>query len=434
MNSAVPPELHRSGFLETFSEPTESVYRRWALIRSWPSVRVILWISVLVWVSNPLFQPYVLELDDGFPLKVYLVAWGVGLPLVLASAVLPVRHIRGWMPPAVLTLTGFAGLLCISWSGAENIPTLFVATTILFLFLAPVLQFPFRSTAMVLALTVPATVVAAAVAADRDGSWSNALSYELWLLAATSTYALAISLVIERSSRGRFVDERVITRQHEELVSSRAMIRRYAPPAVVDRIEHGDTTVDSAQRRRVTVFFADVVGFTTLADRLDPEALAEIVNEYLGSVAQIVESHGGTLNEFAGDGVMGLFGAPDDMEPREQVIAALDAALELQRSLPQWSRRWYPLGIDQDLQARIGINTGVVSVGTFGSAVRATYTGIGLQTNVAARIQAQCEPGSVLLSKTSWHLVSDTHRCQPRGEVEVKGVHYAIAMYELATD
>ncbi|MEO6606208.1 MAG: adenylate/guanylate cyclase domain-containing protein, partial [Aeromicrobium sp.] len=107
---------------------------------------------------------------------------------------------------------------------------------------------------------------------------------------------------------------------------------------------------------------------------------------------------------------------------------------ELQRSLPEWSKRWFALGIDQDLRARIGINTGVVSIGTFGSAVRATYTGIGLQTNIAARIQTECTPGSVLLSKTSWHLVSDTVACQPRGEVEVKGVHFPIAMYEPQAD
>lgn len=429
MDKVVPPELHRSGFLEKFPEPTEATYRRWALERCWPSVRVILWISVLVWITNPLFQPYILEADV-FPVKVYIVAWGVGLPLVLGAAVLPVRLIRSWMPPVVLTLATYAGLFCIGWSEAENIPTLLVATTTLFLFIAPVLQFTLRSTAVVLVLLVPVTVAAAAVEADRDGGWINATSYLFWLLAATSAYALCVALVIERNSRGRFVDERVIARQHDEILISRAMIRRYAPPAVADRIESGDTTVDGAQRRRVTIFFADVVGFTTLADRLDPEALAEIVNEYLGSVAQIVERHGGTLNEFAGDGVMAIFGAPDELEPRDQVRAALAAARELQSSLPKWSQRWYPLGIDQDLKARIGINTGVVSVGTFGSAVRATYTGIGLQTNIAARIQAQCTPGSVLLSKTSWHLISDYIPCQQRGEVEVKGVHFPISMYE----
>jgi class 3 adenylate cyclase len=180
----------------------------------------------------------------------------------------------------------------------------------------------------------------------------------------------------------------------------------------------------------VTIFFSDLVGFTTLADRLDPEALAEIVNEYLGSVAEIIQRYDGTLNEFAGDGVMALFGAPDELDPERQVLAALATARELQESLPVWSRRWYSLGITEDLRARVGISTGAVSVGTFGSSVRATYTGIGLQTNIAARVQASCEPGRILLSGTSWHLVKDVVPCVSRGEVAVKGVHFPIAMYE----
>ena len=73
---------------------------------------------------------------------------------------------------------------------------------------------------------------------------------------------------------------------------------------------------------------------------------------------------------------------------------------------------------------------GTISVGTFGSAVRATYTGIGLQTNIAARIQAEAKPGGILLSNTSWHLIKDTVDCEPRGEVLVKGVHFPIELYE----
>ena len=88
------------------------------------------------------------------------------------------------------------------------------------------------------------------------------------------------------------------------------------------------------------------------------------------------------------------------------------------------------LGIEQSLRVRIGINTGMLSVGTFGSDGRATYTAIGLQMNVAARIQAQCEPGSILLSSASWHLINNTVACDPLGEVTVKGVHFPISIYE----
>ena len=90
---------------------------------------------------------------------------------------------------------------------------------------------------------------------------------------------------------------------------------------------------------------------------------------------------------------------------------------------------WFRLGIEQPLRVRIGINTGMLSVGTFGSDGRATYTAIGLQMNVAARIQAQCEPGGTVLSSASWHLVNDTVDCDALGEVTVKGVHYPISIY-----
>ena len=430
MDGVAPPELRRAGLFDRFAGPTEAIYQEWALARTWPAIRVILWISVVVWATNPLVLPRVLDLDEPFPLEVRLISWAGILPVVLAAALWGGSYLRPWMQPAVLSLTTLAALTSIHLVGADNTPILVMSTTLLFLYLAPVLQFSFRGTAVVLLLTVPATAAVAIVDADGEGTWNGTLTYELWLMVSAALFALVTSLVIENGSRGRFVDERVIALQQEELASSRALIRRYAPPAVADRLEHGDTTVDSAQRRRVTIFFADVVGFTTLADRLDPEALAEIMNEYLGSVAEILDSRGGTLTDFAGDGVMAIFGAPDEMEPRDQVLAAVSAARALQESLPAWSRRWYGLGIDHDLQARVGINTGVVSIGTFGSAVRATYTGFGLQTNIASRIETQCPPGSILLSKTSWHLVSDAVPCRPRGEVDVKGVHFPIAMYE----
>ncbi|MCW2754623.1 MAG: hypothetical protein JWQ32_2034 [Marmoricola sp.] len=430
MDAAAPPELQRAGAFGAFPGPTESLYRQWALKRAWPANRVVLWISILVWASQPVVQPHLLELHGSASPREWLLCCGVSVPILLITALFGGRHLHIWVAPAVLTVTTIEALVAIDWLEAPNTPTLMVSTTLLFLYLAPVLQFPFRSTAFVLLVTVPISVWWATVIADDDGTLNGTLNFELWLLGAGSLFALAMSLVIENNSRRRFVDEQVIARQQEELIRTRALIRRYAPPAVADRIEHGDSTVGTAQRLRVTIFFADVVGFTTLADRLDPEALAEIMNDYLGSVAEIIERHLGTLNEFAGDGVMAIFGAPDELQPRDQVLAAVRAARELQASLPEWSQRWYSLGIDQDLQARIGINTGVVSVGTFGSTVRATYTGIGLQTNIAARIQAQCNPGSVLLSNTSWHLVSDTVTCHPRGEVDVKGVHFPIAMYE----
>jgi class 3 adenylate cyclase len=232
-----------------------------------------------------------------------------------------------------------------------------------------------------------------------------------------------IGIVGEHMLRKTFVGEQIIARQQ-------VLIRRYAPPAVANAIEAGNSaTIDAPQRRRVTALSSDVVGFTRTADALDAESLAQIVHEYMAAMADIVERHGGTVTEFAGDGVMALFGAPSEREPQDQVTGAIAAATEMQATLPVLNQRWFKIGLDHELHTRIGINTGVSSVGTFGSEGRGTYTAIGLQINIAARIQAECEPGSILLSQASWQLVKDTIACESRGEAHVKGVHFPIKLY-----
>jgi class 3 adenylate cyclase len=199
---------------------------------------------------------------------------------------------------------------------------------------------------------------------------------------------------------------------------------------VAERIESGDAkAVGHPQRLRVTAMSSDVAGFTALADQIDPESLSQIINEYMATMSDVVESQGGVVTEFAGDGLMAIFGAPEALEPEVQVRRALSAANAMHARLAELNQSWFRLGIEQPLRVRIGINTGMLSVGTFGSDGRATYTAIGLQMNVAARIQAQCEPGGILLSSASWHLVNDTVECDSLGEVTVKGVHYPISIY-----
>jgi len=226
----------------------------------------------------------------------------------------------------------------------------------------------------------------------------------------------------------------VAARQHAEraLQHSRELIRRYVPPAVANRIIAGEEAeIDTPRRRRLTVFFSDVVGFTEIADRVEPEVITQVINEYLSAMSKIVDAHGGTLNEFSGDGIMALFGAPESMEPREQVRQAVDMALAMQRDMDRLNEGWRELGLGEELQVRMGINTGMLSVGSFGSQGRMTYTAIGLQTNVTARIQAQCQPGEILLSDASWQLIRDEVQCKPKGEIEVKGVHFPIKVYEV---
>lgn len=394
-------------------------YQEWRRQRSLPPVRFLLWFSALAWPVNAVTAPLALSGDR---LERWLwIALGLNFPAVCLTLVLlstgVVRHLNLAISVTIVVVgTSMTWGMALSWESPAGV----VASGLWCLMLCPFLRLPIGYT---IAAAFPLVGSTAAAMITQFDLPETELFPALGIMSASLALGIPFALLNERVLRASFDQEITIENQ-------RALIRRYAPSSVVSRIEDGDTTVDQPHRRKVTVFFSDVVGFTSMADRVDPEALATIVNDYLGSVADLIERHGGTLNEFAGDGVMALFGAPDDMEPQAQVLAALAAAQELQDSLPVWSQDWYQHGIVADAQARIGINTGTISVGTFGSAVRATYTGIGLQTNIAARVQAQAEPGRTLLAHTSWHLVKDQVPCEPKGSVEVKGVHFPIELYQ----
>jgi len=415
--------LDRHGLLGRFDAPVEAEYRQWYEQRILPLAVAMGLASLTAWVIAP-FSIVVLDppnVDRGWA---FGVCWGVNVPVLTIGMWWLLRtggRFLVVLGASAIAVTAADSMLVL---GGATDPTawVFLASGIFYGMLAPMVQAPFAQTCLLaVAIFALATLL---WARQPDASWDvNQSLVFITMIISVLLMAPAMSWVTERGLRARFVDEMTIEQQ-------RILIRRYAPSSVVSRIELGDHTVDHPQRRKVTVFFSDVVGFTTMADRVDPEALAEIVNDYLGSLADLIERHSGTLNEFAGDGVMAIFGAPDDLDPAAQVRAAVAAARELQASLPEWSQGWYQHGILEDAQARVGINTGTISVGTFGSAVRATYTGIGLQTNIAARVQAEAKPGGILLSNTSWHLIKDTVACEPRGEVMVKGVHFPIELYE----
>jgi class 3 adenylate cyclase len=144
------------------------------------------------------------------------------------------------------------------------------------------------------------------------------------------------------------------------------------------------------ERKQVTVLFADVAGFTTLAEQLDPEVVHEIINRCFECLTTEVHRFEGTINQYTGDGVMALFGAPIAHEdsPRR----AVHAALGIQRAIGDVAQALQAeRGLS--LQMRIGINTGLVVVGKIGDDLRMDYTAVGDTTNLVARLQQMAQPG-----------------------------------------
>lgn len=242
----------------------------------------------------------------------------------------------------------------------------------------------------------------------------GAMNFSLLILAA-----LVLVAAVQRSRQ-----------QSRQLQRASDLIGRYVPSQLATRILAGDHPAElKPERRKLTMVFSDVVGFTNTADEMEAEDLVSLLNEYLAEMADIAEEHGSTINQFVGDGLMIIFGAPEQDTDRNNALKAVRMSLAMQQRMDELQKRWFDAGFQRPFHIRIGINTGVASVGDFGSAGRRTYSAIGTQTNLAARIQDRCEPGGVLISHSTWALVKDEIDCQPQGEIRVKGIHYPVHTY-----
>src|SRR5215203_4407514 len=182
------------------------------------------------------------------------------------------------------------------------------------------------------------------------------------------------------------------------------------------------------ERKYVTVLFADVVGSTVVAERLDPEQFAEIMNGAFAFLNASVMKYGGTVARLLGDAILAFFGAPVAHE--DDAERAVRAGLAIQAAAKEYAevvRRNY--GVDFDV--RVGINTGLAVLATVGDEIRTEYTAMGDTTNVAARLQSAAVPGTVLISADTYHLVKQLFEFKPRGATEVKGKSTPIETYEV---
>ena len=260
--------------------------------------------------------------------------------------------------------------------------------------------------------------------AQRNGFWfGSALIYLLLLMGICISLALLFLRARRRQAQR-------LRRAHQQLGEANRLIRRYVPAQLADQILSGDYTAESKpRRRRLTIVFTDVVGFTEACEALPGDVVETALNRYLSEMAAIADHWGGTLNQIVGDGIMIFFGAPQVTNDHDHALRAVRMALHMQRRVGELENLWAEQGWNRPFRIRIGINTGEAMVGDFGSAGRKLYSGIGLNTNLAERIQSHCEPGTVLLNNSTMQLVHRELRCEPRGELRVKGVSTPLTVY-----
>jgi adenylate cyclase len=189
---------------------------------------------------------------------------------------------------------------------------------------------------------------------------------------------------------------------HEQIakqVTQRAALERFLSPEVVEMVSKNPEGVRlGGINQKVSIMFADIRGFTTLSERMEPEKVVEILNNYFTHVTDIIFDHGGTLDKYLGDGVMALFGAPlskgNDAENAVRAAQAIQRlVIELNRDAAE--REWPEFGVG------IGINSGIVTAGNIGSPRRIDYTVIGDTVNTASRLMSNAPAGKIIISQAT---------------------------------
>ncbi len=219
---------------------------------------------------------------------------------------------------------------------------------------------------------------------------------------------------------------------NKRLKKAQEQISKYIDPNVTEKIFKGEFSAElSHKRTKLTMFFSDIKDFTQFTDASDPEDVAKLLNEYLGEMAHIVRTWGGTIPQFTGDSIFAIFGAPDSKGERGDALACLRMALEMQMKMKALRINWWNQGIQFPFEIRCGIHTGMANVGNYGSEGFMEYSAIGLNTNIASRLEQACQPGEIYLSHTSWALVNDEIPCEEVGTIKVKGFHSPIQTYRV---
>jgi adenylate cyclase len=214
----------------------------------------------------------------------------------------------------------------------------------------------------------------------------------------------------------------------EKEMIKRAFTRYVAREVVEEVLKDPEHLMLSGERREATVLFCDIRGFTTLSERLTPEQVVSLLNEFYTTAIETTFKHDGTLDKFLGDAVMCVFGAP--IAHPDHTARAVKTAIEMRTALAELSKRRSMRGLDP-FEVGIGVAWGEVVAGTVGTEERMEYTVIGDSVNVAARLQSHAKAGSILLSRRTYEAVHDLVEAISLGPMKVKGKEEEVEAYEV---
>tara|TARA_R100001377_G_scaffold85326_2_gene71628 strand:+ start:3112 stop:4839 length:1728 start_codon:yes stop_codon:yes gene_type:complete len=236
----------------------------------------------------------------------------------------------------------------------------------------------------------------------------------------------------EGENRLKLVQEK---NRAEMLQSLSNKLSKYLSPQIYESIFSGEKDVTlSSSRKKLTIFFSDIVNFTGTTDKMESEDLTQLLNQYLKEMTTIALEFGATVDKYIGDAIMIFFGDPQSAGVAEDAQKCVAMASAMQRRVHELHDEWQAAGFTKPFKIRIGIHTGFCTVGNFGTESRMEYTIIGSSVNLASRIESSSLPGHIYMSEDTYLLVKKKFRCLPVATVTPKNLTDPVQLYRVIND
>lgn len=212
-------------------------------------------------------------------------------------------------------------------------------------------------------------------------------------------------------------------------------LSRYLSPQLIEKLKRNSVSENGirSERKKLTIFFSDIVSFTQISENLSPEDLTHVLNTYLSDMADIAIRWEGTIDKYIGDAIMIFFGDPEYRSDQIHARNALRMSIDMLNHLKELNQEFSSRGLPE-LHIRVGIATGYCTVGNFGSENRYDYTVIGTPVNLASRLQNAAPVDSVFVSEATYLLAKNDIHLKKAGIFELKGIHEKQTVYQLMDD
>ncbi|MDH4182720.1 MAG: AAA family ATPase [Nitrospinota bacterium] len=278
--------------------------------------------------------------------------------------------------------------------------------------------------------TIKASMNATAVL-DESG---RPVLYQGIIRDVTEAKKVEQELAEQRDRLERAFEERTaeLRAEKEKVGNAQKALARFVAPQIAEKALAGRMEeVMGHKRLKLTLFFSDIVDFTASTDSMEPEDMVNLLNEYFHCMHGIVAKYGGTVANVIGDAYYIFFGAPEFTNDKDHALRCARMAIEMQEEMRRLQKKWFEEGVESLLSIRCGINTGMATVGSYGSEERIEYSAFGTQVNLASRLESACRPGYILVSHSTWALIKDEIPCEEKETITVKGIHRPVRTYEI---